>query len=237
MRVQRSFAFIDLSGFTALTQSLGDDHAVGLLEEFRSVVRKTCSRRAVRIAKWLGDGAMLVGVEFTPLVAASLEIGNLADRVPRSTSVRCGISAGPVILLEGDDYIGHSVNVAARLCDMAGPGTVLATTEVVPYLPAWATVADRQLTDIKGLDGPIEVASLSLSTGVEGADQDPVCGIELSADTATAVRNGTAGETILFCSDSCLETWEDRRDVGAGAVSDDDPSVGAFRIPTANQGP
>ena len=44
------------------------------------MVRDICSRRGVRVAKWLGDGAMLVGVETTPLVAATLEMQVAADR-------------------------------------------------------------------------------------------------------------------------------------------------------------
>jgi hypothetical protein len=37
-------------------------------------VRETCSRRGVRIAKWLGDGAMLVCVETEPLIGAVIEL-------------------------------------------------------------------------------------------------------------------------------------------------------------------
>jgi len=74
VRVRRTFAFVDLSGFTALTELEGDERATALLSAFRSMVRDICSRRGVRIAKWLGDGAMLVGVDTTPLVAACLEL-------------------------------------------------------------------------------------------------------------------------------------------------------------------
>ena len=80
MRVHRSFAFVDLSGFTALTEVEGDERAVAILSAFRSMVRDICSRRGVRIAKWLGDGAMLVGVDTTPLVAATLEMQLASSR-------------------------------------------------------------------------------------------------------------------------------------------------------------
>ncbi|HEX3948114.1 MAG TPA: hypothetical protein VHW47_10435, partial [Acidimicrobiales bacterium] len=74
MRTHRNFGFVDLSGFTALTETEGDERAVSVLSSFRTVVRDICSRRGVRIAKWLGDGAMLVTVEATPLLAATLEM-------------------------------------------------------------------------------------------------------------------------------------------------------------------
>src|SRR6201999_2205680 len=82
VRVHRSFAFIDLSGFTALTEAGGDENAVNVLSAFRTLVRNICSRRGVRIAKWLGDGAMLVGVETTPLLASVLEMEFAAERSP-----------------------------------------------------------------------------------------------------------------------------------------------------------
>ena len=73
-RVDRTFAFIDLSGFTAFTDAEGDGAAVRVLEEFRRTVRWVVARRGVRIAKWLGDGAMLVGVDPEQPVEAVVEI-------------------------------------------------------------------------------------------------------------------------------------------------------------------
>ena len=68
MRVHRSFAFVDVSGFTAMTEMEGDERAVDVLTAFRSLLRDICSRRGVRIAKWLGDGVMLVCVDTRPLL-------------------------------------------------------------------------------------------------------------------------------------------------------------------------
>ena len=78
-RIDRSFAFIDLCGFTAYTDHEGDDEAVDILNAFRATVRGVASARGVRIAKWLGDGAMLVAVEAEPLLEAIVEIEALID--------------------------------------------------------------------------------------------------------------------------------------------------------------
>lgn len=210
VRVQRSFAFIDLAGFSNLTVRQGDERAVTLLGEFRALVREICSRRGVRIAKWLGDGAMLVGVEAEWLVAAVLELQHaVADRrlpVP----VKCGVTTGAVILLEGDDYIGHAVNVASRLCDRAEPHQILATTAVVPHLPPWGTVLRSDHILLRGLDEAQTVVQLGLRTGDATAEPDPVCGIRLSPSVAVHVRHDGVGRALLLCSDSCLETWEGR---------------------------
>ncbi len=210
MRVSRTFAFLDLSGFTALTESEGDERAVRVVTVFRSTLREICSRRAVRIAKWLGDGAMLVSVETKPLVAATLEMKFVADASAEPTAIKCGITIGQVILLEGDDYIGHAVNVASRLCDMAVGNEVLALSEVEAALPAWGLVESTDEVSVRGLEHPLSIVRLGLHQPGHTAIPDPVCGIPLTEDTAFDRRRDANGATLFFCSDSCLETWMER---------------------------
>ena len=210
MRVRRTFAFVDLSGFTALTETEGDERAVSVIAVFRSTLREICSRRAVRIAKWLGDGAMLVSVDSKPLLAAALELKFAAESLPEPIKVKCGITIGHVILLEGDDYIGHAVNVAARLCDLAEGHEVLALPELVPELPAWACAESSHEVVLRGIEQPLTVVRLCLNEPAHGAIPDPVCHIPLTDATAYERRRDANGATLLFCSDSCLETWVER---------------------------
>ena len=210
MRVRRTFAFLDLSGFTALTATEGDERSVAVLELFRGALRRTCSRRGVRIAKWLGDGAMLVGVDTTPVLSAVLEIMCTPQLTDDGVAVKCGVTTGPVILLEGDDYIGHAVNVAARLCDLAEGGKVLADPAVIEWLPAWAKADERRPVAVRGVAAPIEVVELSLHCPEGGVSADPVCGIPLVESTSVAWRSAGGIGRWLFCSDSCLDTWESR---------------------------
>jgi len=210
MRVRRTFAFVDLSGFTALTETEGDERAVRVLAVFRATLRDICSRRAVRIAKWLGDGAMLVSVDSKPLVAAALEMKFAADSAPEAISVKCGVTRGQVILLEGDDYIGHAVNVAARLCELARGDEVLALAELVSELPAWGTARSDDEITVRGLEQPVRVVRLDVHHAGPDAVADPVCHIPLTPETAFEHRRDVNGTTLLFCSDSCLETWLER---------------------------
>jgi adenylate cyclase len=210
VRVLRSFAFIDLSGFTALTEVEGDERAVAILSAFRAMVREICSRRAVRVAKWLGDGAMLVSVETTPLVAATLEMQFASARSPVPMAVRCGLTADEVILLEGDDYIGHAVNVAARLCDVAPGGEVWAGPGVTEHLPKWGAVRSAGEMALRSLEHPLWVSKLGLAPLEGTISPDPVCGIPLTLAVADNVARDALLNPVLFCSDSCRDTWERR---------------------------
>src|SRR5437764_15001074 len=131
MRVERTFAFVDLCGFTTFTEAEGAERAVAVLGDFRACVRQVASDHGVRVAKWLGDGAMFVAVDHgRPLVEAVLEVERHLDEIQAPLALRAGIARGPVILFEGDDYIGTAVNLAARLCDIAAPHEALATPSI-----------------------------------------------------------------------------------------------------------
>jgi len=78
--VSRSFAFVDLCGFTDFVDLHGDDAAVAELRILRAGVREAAGAAGVRVDKWLGDGVMLVGVEPEPLVTAVLALGAITRR-------------------------------------------------------------------------------------------------------------------------------------------------------------
>jgi class 3 adenylate cyclase len=163
MRVDRTFAFVDLCGFTAYTESHGDDAAVAVLARLRAVLRATTERRGVRITKWLGDGAMLSGIEPDTVMACAAEIRD--EMADSPLPLRGGIARGPVIMFEGDDYVGAVVNLAARLCRAAHGNQLLAAATVDPL---GARLPTRELEDmaLDGLDMPIAVVEILPAYGL-----------------------------------------------------------------------
>ena len=113
LRIERTFIFLDLTGFTEYTREQGAERAATLLTQFRRATRSIASRRGVRVAKWMGDGAMLVGVEAGPSIALGAHL--IAQFRNAGAKVRVGIATGVALLFEGDDYLGDPVNLAARL--------------------------------------------------------------------------------------------------------------------------
>ncbi|MDA8047697.1 MAG: adenylate/guanylate cyclase domain-containing protein [Actinomycetota bacterium] len=209
MRVERCFAFIDLSGFTAFTEHFGDDQTVAVLSTFRGRVREIAARRGVRVTKWLGDGAMLSSADTGAVIAMVVE---LADRIPNTIplAIRAGMANGPVIMFEGDDYIGRPANVAARLCDLADANQTLATREVASQAPRWVDVGAFTARSVNGLDRPVEAAPLRLASATESTI-DPCCGLTLPVIRGLETRFGTDGSVKRFCSPSCAIAWDERR--------------------------
>lgn len=163
--LDRAFAFVDLCGFTVFTSSSGEHAAIELLRTLRLFTREIASRRGVMIAKWLGDGAMLVGTDIGPIVAASAEL--LARFAGHTLALRAGAAHGGVLLFEGDDYIGRPVNLAARFCQAAQPGELLAVGYAMHALPAWMEVLGTRDIRLPGLGRIDNVQRLGLASGLE----------------------------------------------------------------------
>ncbi len=135
MRVERWFSFVDLSGFTSFGDQFGADESVRVLTIFRAAVRQVATDYGVRIAKWLGDGCMLVSVDPTMLIGAVCKLESLTHELELPLSMHAGCAGGDVILLEGDDYTGRCVNLAARLAGVAKASEVLSTPELADFAP------------------------------------------------------------------------------------------------------
>ncbi len=160
MRVPRSFVFVDLSGFTNYTAAFGDDAAGRLLGAFRALTREVASETGVRIAKWLGDGCMVVSVDHQNAIAFAMELEHRSSEVCAPLSVRVGIASGYALLFEGDDYIGSAVNLASRLCDVAAPNEVLLPSMQIDQLPPGVVATPYGDVQLKGFPGHLSVVSL-----------------------------------------------------------------------------
>jgi adenylate cyclase len=121
-----AFAFCDLAGFTAFTADRGDDAAIELVETFRAHVEDTLPSGA-RIVNRIGDGLLVHFSDPSTAVACLLGLTRQCADVATPDVplwLRTGVHAGTARVL-GDDLIGHDVNVAARIGELAGATEVL----------------------------------------------------------------------------------------------------------------
>jgi len=162
--VHRTFAFVDLCGFTEFVERRGAREAIRVLSDFRQNTREITGRRGVRAAKWLGDGVMLVGVDTGPMVATVVEL--VARHAGTELGLHAGVASGSVLLFEGDDYIGQPVNLAARLSDLAGKDEVLADASSSSLAPAWVEVGMSRTRHIGGIGRVEGITELTLAEGV-----------------------------------------------------------------------
>jgi len=124
-----AIAFLDLTGYTTLTDRQGDRAAAELVTRLIEIVHTVSHQHGGRPVKLLGDGVMFYFPDPAQAVLCGLE---LVERIPREglPRARMGVNAGPVVFQDGD-YYGSTVNVAARITDYARPGEVLVSDDVV----------------------------------------------------------------------------------------------------------
>lgn len=164
IELERTFAFVDICGFTALTEQQGPRRSVQALKTFRSLVKEVAGRRGIRVAKWLGDGALLVGVLPGPTVATVAELTGRFETI--SIDLRAGVATGTALLFDGDDYIGRPVNLAARLCDEARPGELLSDDTSMRGLPDWVMAGAQRQVQVRGM-GPVDANPLRPTLDVQ----------------------------------------------------------------------
>ena len=163
--VERAFVFVDLCGFTEFMATRGEHAAINALNAFRNLTRDIATRRGVRIASWLGDGAMLIGTEVGPAIAAAAEL--IARYDANTLALRGGIADGWALLFDGDDYIGRPVNLAARLSQAARPGELLGIGYASDTFPSWMQVLGTRDLPLRGLGRFRRVQRLGLVPGTE----------------------------------------------------------------------
>ncbi|MCW2983655.1 MAG: adenylate/guanylate cyclase protein [Conexibacter sp.] len=159
MRVRRTFCFLDLCGFTPFTDEHGDQQAVAVLGHLRAVLRAEAENSGVRVTKWLGDGAMLSGVDAGAVIGCAASVRDVLQTDGR-LALRGGICEGKVIMFEGDDYIGAAVNVAARLCTKAAPGQLLLTRGTASSVPEHLAPIALGAITVPGVSQAIEVLAI-----------------------------------------------------------------------------
>jgi adenylate cyclase len=150
-----AIAFLDLTGYTKLTEERGDRVAAELAARLVEIVHEFAHRRGGRPVKLLGDGVMFHFPEPAQGVWCGLE---LVDRLPRVglPRARMGMDSGPVVFQDGD-YFGRTVNIAARITDYARPGEVLVSDQVVAAVDPLEAVRFEPVgpVSLKGLSTPI----------------------------------------------------------------------------------
>jgi adenylate cyclase len=152
-----AICFLDVTGYTRLTQERGDDAAAELASTVARLVQRSSVQHGGKTIKWLGDGVMFLFPEPGPGVRAALEMvdGLGAAGLPPA---HVGLHAGPVLFQEGD-YFGQTVNISARIADYARPGEVLVSQAVVDASQEDQGLAFAEIGDVelKGVGGTVHL--------------------------------------------------------------------------------
>lgn len=203
--VERAFVFADLSGYTALTEVHGDAHAAAIARKLAAFARESLVADG-EVVKTIGDAVMLALPDVPSAIRAVSLLTSRVSSQDQFLGLRVGLHFGGAEL-EGGDYFGSVVNLAARVASHAVTGEVLCTREVVDGAASLLGVTFRARGDVrfKNVSSPIAIFEMVLPDD-GGVVTDPVCRMRIDPGRA-AVRMIYNGKPRSFCSVECAERF------------------------------
>jgi adenylate cyclase len=149
-----AICFVDLTGYTRLTEERGDRFAADVAAQLASLVKDISRRRGGSPIRWLGDGGMFHFRDPAHAVEAGLDMVEQAPAIGLPPA-HIGIHAGPVIFQDGDVY-GRTVNLASRLASVAQASQVVVSEDVAQLADRFS-YQDLGPVTLKGVTVPIRV--------------------------------------------------------------------------------
>ncbi|HEX4983777.1 MAG TPA: adenylate/guanylate cyclase domain-containing protein [Ilumatobacteraceae bacterium] len=211
MAVERTIAFVDLAGFTALTEAHGDDAAVDLLDTFAAAAVESVADTTAELVKTIGDALMLAAPSPDVGLHAARRVYEACYANDAFPEPRGGLHHGPVVARDGD-YFGATVNLAARVASRAESGQTLVTSAVASAArDAGLDTLELGSHQLRNIRHPVELWAVELCPAPLDFSIDPVCRMRVSSHAAVA-RVHHRGREHWLCSLDCLRAFSSNPD-------------------------
>ncbi|MGZ4676119.1 MAG: adenylate/guanylate cyclase domain-containing protein [Acidimicrobiia bacterium] len=162
--------FLDLVGYTALSQELDAHELNALVTRFEALTYDTVAQLGARLVKTIGDEVMFVAEDPAAVLQVALALTDRTRHDELLPRARAGLAFGPALAREGD-YYGTVVNLAHRLVEIARPMSVIVAADLVTAVGdrpefSFARLRSRRIRDI----GRVEIYAVSARPPAELPD-------------------------------------------------------------------
>jgi adenylate cyclase len=205
MRIEATFAFVDMAGFTALTERQGDEDAADLATMFAEITRAALSP-GDRLIKTIGDAVLITSPNPEAGLSLIERLLTEAAAETRLPTLRAGLHHGEAVQRDGDVF-GAAVNLAARVAAEAHPAEVLGTEPIAHAAREMGIpVVDIGEVALKNVRKLTFLYSMALMLGATDTPIDPVCRNHVDRRTA-AGRLRYVNKEYWFCSLTCAAAF------------------------------
>ena len=206
--VTATFCFVDIAGYTALTETHGEHAAADLVEDFTRLVRSAVAAHG-QVHELAGDNAFIVFPDPASAIEAIVNLYRDVAGIWDFPALRIGLHHGPA-LYRANRYFGTTINIAARIAAQAGSGEILCTTPVAESLarlenPTF-TIDPVGTVKLKNLLQEVSLYSVNLFDANRQRAIDPVCQMQVDKKTAAADKEFD-GRQYWFCSTGCFDRF------------------------------
>ncbi len=206
-RAERTIAFVDFAGFTALTETHGDYEAAAIMDRFVAIARRSMSA-SDEMVKSVGDAIMTASLDPLSALQALSRLLRSCRNETGFPILRAGAHHGLVITRDGD-YLGATVNLAARVCGEARPGQLLVTGVVAGYAesePDNIGIEQLGARRLRNIANPVALYSVRIYDDPSHGPIDPVCRMHIPGGHGVRTAEHQ-GQQYWFCSDACAEAF------------------------------
>jgi len=205
MRIEATFAFVDMAGFTALTEAQGDEDAADLANMFADITRAALGP-GDRLIKTIGDAVLITSPDAAAGLSLIERLLTEAAAEARLPTLRAGLHHGEAVERDGDVF-GAAVNLAARVAAEAHPAEVLGTAPIAEAARGLGIpVVEIGEVALKNVRRMTFLYSMALMLGATDTPIDPVCRNHVDRRTA-AGRLRYLNKEYWFCSLTCAAAF------------------------------
>ncbi len=207
--MEQTFCFVDLAGFSALTEVHGDTTGADLVERFTQMARDVLVGNGELVAT-VGDAIFLVFEEASACLSFLEWLWRRTEEERNFPALRAGVHQGEAVR-RGHDFYGTAVNIAARVAAQARGGQVLGTQAIATAAGKLnLRVRSLGVVALKNLRTPLELFAISITTDDAPDVIDAVCRMRVIPNRAAAHLE-TDGEEYWFRSSDCLRQFVSER--------------------------
>ena len=192
--------FADVSGSTKLYESVGDSAAHAAIDLCVKLFRALTEQHGGRVVKTIGDEVMAIFPDAASAGKAAVDIqlgvNDMAPIEKVQLGVRIGLHHGPVVARDGDVF-GDTVNLAARLTEMASKGQVITSLETVELFDPIQKMDCRRLYSIpvKGKEREVDICELMWT---DSDDATTLVAHRATTDAGDSLRLVYRGRVVIL---------------------------------------
>jgi adenylate cyclase len=208
MEKEIAILMADLTGYTAMTDVHGGASAAQIVNRYMKIV-DAATYGTTKVVQRIGDQVVMIAENALDLMTTATQINALTLEENHFLSIHAGMHYGPIFIERGDLF-GSTINVAARIMNIASRGQILGSSNFLSQVPTAQQHLFKSIGihKLKNVMNAIELFELQQSSDTSITDVDPVCHMHISS-TQKKITFSYQGINYQFCSARCMSIFQD----------------------------